>query len=239
MSNARNLARLIVDSGGDVDVSSLGNVPPSNDASALTTGTLPVGRLPSSGVDASSLTTGSLGTARLPAGSVIQVVSAHHTNHTQYASADYQATSTQVSITPKRPDSKFLVRASMYGGVENHDVAVGFSFYDSLISTSSPIVADNQSGGSPTNGGTGHRMGAFFGITSWASDSLPDDWFIGTAVGEYLYTPSYQNVTTRTFGVLVKTSYGYWFRENMGQRNAVDPRDMRVASQITVMEIAP
>lgn len=47
MSNARNLARLIVDSGGDVDVSSLGNVPPSNDASALTTGTLPVGRLAS------------------------------------------------------------------------------------------------------------------------------------------------------------------------------------------------
>lgn len=47
MSNARNLARLIVDSDGDVDVSSLGNVPPSNDASALTTGTLPVGRLPS------------------------------------------------------------------------------------------------------------------------------------------------------------------------------------------------
>ena len=46
MSNARNLARLIVDSGGDVDASSLGNVPPSNDASALTTGTLPVGRLP-------------------------------------------------------------------------------------------------------------------------------------------------------------------------------------------------
>ena len=46
MSNARNLARLIVDSGGDVDVSSLGNVPPSNDASALTTGTLPVGRVP-------------------------------------------------------------------------------------------------------------------------------------------------------------------------------------------------
>ena len=47
MSNARNLARLIVDSGGDVDVSSLGNVPPSNDASALTTGTLAVNRLAS------------------------------------------------------------------------------------------------------------------------------------------------------------------------------------------------
>ena len=185
------------------------------------------------------LTTAGVPASAMPAGSVIQVVSAYHTNHNQYASSDYQATGTQVSITPKRSDSKFLIRASMYGGVENHDVSVGFSFYDSLISTSSPIVVDNQSGGSPTNGGSGHRMGAFFGISSWGADSLPDDWFIGTAVGEYLYTPSYQNVTTRTFGVLVKTSFGYWFRENMGQRNTSDPRDVRVASQITVMEIAP
>ena len=50
MSNARNLARLIVDSGGDVDVSSLGNVPPSNDASALTTGTLGSARFPSGSI---------------------------------------------------------------------------------------------------------------------------------------------------------------------------------------------
>jgi len=189
------------------------------------------------GLDAADLT-GTVASARLPAGSVIQVVYSHHTNHSELASSDYQATSTQVSITPKRSDSKFLIRAMMYGGVQDHDVAVGFSFYDSLNSSSSPIVADNQSGGSPTNGASGHRMGAFFGITSWASISTADDWFIGSAAGEYLYTPSYQNVTTRTFGVLVKTSFGAWFRENMGQRNAVDPRDMRVASQITVMEIA-
>ena len=52
MSNARNLAKLIVDANGDIGAASLDNVPPSNDASALTTGTL--------------------GTARLPAGSVIQ-----------------------------------------------------------------------------------------------------------------------------------------------------------------------
>jgi hypothetical protein len=45
MSKARNLADLL-DSSGDVVSGALDNVPPSNDASALTTGTLPVERVP-------------------------------------------------------------------------------------------------------------------------------------------------------------------------------------------------
>ena len=69
MSNARNLADIITGN-FDVPLGALDNVPPSNDASALTTGTLPVGRLPSSGVDASSLTTGTLPIARIADGDV-------------------------------------------------------------------------------------------------------------------------------------------------------------------------
>ncbi len=45
MSNARNLANLL-NSSGDVKSDRLDNVPPSDDASALTTGTLPDGRFP-------------------------------------------------------------------------------------------------------------------------------------------------------------------------------------------------
>jgi hypothetical protein len=45
MSRARNLADLL-DANGDVASGALDNVPPSNDASALTTGTLPVERVP-------------------------------------------------------------------------------------------------------------------------------------------------------------------------------------------------
>jgi hypothetical protein len=45
MSKARNLANLL-DANGDVASGALDNVPPSNDASALTTGTLPVARVP-------------------------------------------------------------------------------------------------------------------------------------------------------------------------------------------------
>ncbi len=65
MGRARNLADLL-NADGDVRLGRLDNVPASDDASALTTGTLPAARLPSSGVDASSLTTGTLAGARLP-----------------------------------------------------------------------------------------------------------------------------------------------------------------------------
>jgi hypothetical protein len=118
MSNARNLARLIVDSGGDVEVSSLGNVPPSNDASALTTGTLPVGRLPSSGVDASSLTTGSLGSARLPAGSVLQTAQARKTDSSWSVNTTYfqKVTGLSVTMTPTATSSRFLVTVSVAVG---------------------------------------------------------------------------------------------------------------------------
>jgi hypothetical protein len=69
MSRARNLADLL-DASGDVVSGALDNVPPSNDASALTTGTLAAARLPASGVDASSLTTGTLPVGRLPSSGV-------------------------------------------------------------------------------------------------------------------------------------------------------------------------
>lgn len=45
MTRARDIADL-VDANGDIVVGALANVPPSNDASALTTGTLPDGRFP-------------------------------------------------------------------------------------------------------------------------------------------------------------------------------------------------
>ena len=60
MSKARNLARLVVDTGGDVDVSSLGNVPPSNDASALTTGTLSMDRVAAGSITPEKIAAGAI-----------------------------------------------------------------------------------------------------------------------------------------------------------------------------------
>ena len=74
MTKARNIADLL-DANGDVKSSSLDNVPASNDASALTTGTIADARLPAtalnSNVDlttlsASNLTSGTLADARFP-----------------------------------------------------------------------------------------------------------------------------------------------------------------------------
>jgi hypothetical protein len=65
MTRARDIANL-VDANGDIVAGALDNVPASNDASALTTGTLGAARLPTTGVDASSLSTGTLDGARLP-----------------------------------------------------------------------------------------------------------------------------------------------------------------------------
>jgi hypothetical protein len=114
MSNARNLARLIVDSGGDVDVSSLGNVPPSNDASALTTGTLPVGRLPSSGVDASSLTTGTLGVDRAYSGAIIAVSAVRSATRTSMPLAN-SYTGFSGTFTKKRSDTIIIASATVFG----------------------------------------------------------------------------------------------------------------------------
>ena len=74
MTKARNIADLL-DANGDVKSASLDNVPASNDASALTTGTIADARLPAtalnSNVDlttlsASNLTSGTLADARFP-----------------------------------------------------------------------------------------------------------------------------------------------------------------------------
>ena len=69
MTRARDIANL-VDSNGDIVAGALDNVPASDDASALTTGTLAAARLPTTGVDASSLSTGTLAAARLPSSGV-------------------------------------------------------------------------------------------------------------------------------------------------------------------------
>ena len=54
MTKARNIADLL-DANGDVKTSSLDNVPASNDASALTTGTLPIARIADTSISTAKL----------------------------------------------------------------------------------------------------------------------------------------------------------------------------------------
>jgi hypothetical protein len=70
MGRARNLARLIVDPTGDVDASALGNVPPSDDASALTTGTLPIERIADGAITTVKLGSGVVTADKIAAGAI-------------------------------------------------------------------------------------------------------------------------------------------------------------------------
>lgn len=108
MSRARDIANL-VDANGDVVAGALDNVPASNDASALTTGTLAAARLPSSGISASAVDTGTLPDGILPAGCVLQIVTDHTyiTNEVQISPGSSYNFPT-LSITPKSSSSNLI-----------------------------------------------------------------------------------------------------------------------------------
>lgn len=93
MSNARHLADLL-DTSGDVKLGHLDNVPPSNDASALTTGTLPAARI---GIG--------------DAGKVLQTVSSELTANVSTSTGSFSTGNTglSVTITPLLASSNLLV----------------------------------------------------------------------------------------------------------------------------------
>jgi len=120
MSRARNLADLL-DANGDVASGALDNVPPSNDASALTTGTLPIARIADGDITAAKLgSTLDLSgkTVTLPAGTggkVLQVVQgtlAGDFGATYTSSTSYIDTGLSASITPTTSGNKILIFVS-------------------------------------------------------------------------------------------------------------------------------
>ena len=111
MTRANDIASL-VDSAGDIIAAALDNVPPSNDASALTTGTLAAARLPSSGISASAVDTGTLPNSVLSSGQVLQVLTKHCTSSANTISTtSYTAVGMDITVTPKRTGSRFLCQA--------------------------------------------------------------------------------------------------------------------------------
>lgn len=127
MTRARDIANL-VDANGDIVAGALDNVPASNDASALTTGTLSAARIAAGSLATSKIsglhTIATSGNAAdlnsssllpysiMPAGSTLQTV---HTRSSQHVSTNPVNTwhevsaNYRVSITPKFNNSKFLV----------------------------------------------------------------------------------------------------------------------------------
>jgi hypothetical protein len=124
MSKARNLADLL-DASGDVVSGALDNVPPSNDASALTTGTLPIARIADGDITAAKLgSTLDLSgkTVTLPAGTggkVLQVVSAEFTGAYAASHAGFanRKTLASLSITPISSSSKLIMHGIFHHGI--------------------------------------------------------------------------------------------------------------------------
>ena len=170
-------------------------------------------------------------------GKILQVVqgTTHGTNN--YASVDFQNTILTVNITPTAADSKFLIKSHVSFGIGSKQCAVSFNYSDSLHAsgTTHPIAPMSTDG---TNGASNSRLPAYFGIGSFDDASDVDNYFVGNAYGEYLYTPAYQNTNQRAFTLMVRTSFGDNMRMGMnGHYNAANPRDMRPTSSITIMEI--
>ncbi len=79
-------------------------------ASAISTGTISSGRLPSSGVSAASLTTGTIPKARMYGGAVLQVVTAIKTDQYYSTGGGWEdITGLAANITPLAATSKILV----------------------------------------------------------------------------------------------------------------------------------
>ena len=148
MSNARNLAD-IVTGNFDVPLGALDNVPASNDASALTTGTLPLARIGTgtaaglsiggNAATATSATTagnggvtsvnGAAGAVTFSAGKVLQVVSVSKVDafSTTTTNSWVDITGMAASITPTSASSKILVMVQLTigGGGNNYGRGYG------------------------------------------------------------------------------------------------------------------
>jgi len=223
MSNARNLADVI--SGNyDVPLGALDNVPPSNDASALTTGTLPVDRLPSSGVSASSLTAGTLAQSILPNGVTLQSVQSVKQDASVFAiggndnSTFHEILGLTVSITPRSSSSKFLILASVSVGQS------GDAYQNSLSLMRNGSVRLANGDTSPGADGTGVAWRAY---TSNATSAVP-----------LIYIDSPNTTSTLSYGVWINPNGGSNYPSYINRNANGTSWYGRVASVITVLEIA-
>ena len=171
-------------------------------------------------------------------GNVIQIVQRSTQDTANYSSVNYQNTDIYCDITPKFSSSKLYIQSTMQFGIGNHDVAIACNYTDSLVSSGGSVIGPHSTTGGDNNGSGGSRMAGMFGFGSFANDTGPDNWYLGNMYGNLLYTPSSGSTSTRRIYLAVRTSSGYLCRINMnGQNNTTDPRDVRLRSFMTIMEI--
>jgi hypothetical protein len=196
MGRSRNLSKLLVDANGDVDAASLDNVPPSDDASALTTGTLDIARIADGAVTAGKLAstldlTGK--TVTLPAGvggKVLQVVqTVMDTDIAVNVTSFTDISGMSATITPQSTSSKILISCVLHYG--QGASTNGDDFVINLITTRNGTALSYNS-----NSNRGYGDVAFY-KGGW------DTLTMGIAKFERLDSPS--STSALTYQIQIKT----------------------------------
>lgn len=104
--------------------------------------------------NASALTSGTLAIARLPAGSVLQVVNANYSTYQSTSSTSYSDTGLSASITPATTSSKVLVLFTFGGVAKINNIAVKLQL---IRGTTSLLVCETSAG--YTNDASWNRIG--------------------------------------------------------------------------------
>jgi hypothetical protein len=219
MSRSRNLADLL-DGNGDVKASGLDNVPPSNDASALTTGTLPISRIADGDITATKLNSTldlsgktvayGLTTGDMPEGTVLQVVSRN------FQANEATATNSSFGSTPESiidnyqtelqvidENSKILIIMGIHlharrDGPANALGTIGFDFDSNSGVTKSASNYNSLVGG----------YGLYQNRKALGYDDLPANW--GTSSGgvmTHLHTHGKSAGTYLYYTALTRTGY--------------------------------
>ena len=147
-------------------------------ASAISAGTLPSDRLPSSGISATALTTGTLPATRLPAGSILQVVTARNGDYYSTSSQSWvDITGLSLNITPSSTSSKIFLMLS-FGRVTTNAGNLDYS--------GSVRILGNDSASLYINGNSsGSRERVAMVVNGWAFNADHCPGGLGCSALEY------------------------------------------------------
>jgi len=244
MSRARNLANLL-DANGDVASGALDNVPPSNDASALTTGTLPIARIADGDITAAKLgSTLDLSgkTVTLPSGIVGKVGRIVNATTDSDISVGTSATIVEsVTITPMAAGSSFIVQPTLnFSQAQDYDTDFGMAMGYKIGGYSSTVNDYTQFGG---NTGEGNRERPNGWYPWWSTDVIPNQMSSQYPYGYHTFqyawsrqvTPTYTLGDSITFLMIVQADKTGIFI-NRGFQSAANGGGL---SSITVTEVMP
>jgi len=207
MSNARKIADLL-DSDGDVISTALDNVPASNNASALTTGTLPDGRFPATlpAVSGASLT-------NLPGGG--KVLQVQHVTDTAFSILGSSShTLMSLSVTPISSNSSFILICTVTHGIpqlsNNDSYDIGFQFTREYSGSSQTSIGGNPSATrreAVSGGGTLYTTDVPIHVTYTTYNAKYETF---TRSFNHKDSPSVSSGTAITYKLMVKAQTSYW-----------------------------